>query len=92
MTAKIYSKNYKLRESSTKLKFESFCRTYTNFKVDEGATGIIEFESNGDRKNLSGEFVHIVECRKNNLDFAFVPIKYSTAKDANLRCSNSNKQ
>jgi branched-chain amino acid transport system substrate-binding protein len=64
----------------------------TDFKVDEGATGIIEFDSNGDRKNLSGEFVHIVECRTNNLGFAFVPIKYSTAKDANLPCSNSTKQ
>jgi ABC-type branched-subunit amino acid transport system substrate-binding protein/uncharacterized caspase-like protein len=60
-----------------------------NFSVDGGATGTIEFNpENGDRKNPSVEFVHIVECRTENLDFAFVPIKYSTAKDAGLTCLN----
>ena len=60
-----------------------------NFRVDGGATGTIEFNpDNGDRKNPSVEFVHIVECQTDNLDFAFVPIKYSTAKDAGLTCLN----
>jgi branched-chain amino acid transport system substrate-binding protein len=64
-----------------------------NFSVDGGATGTIEFNpDNGDRKNPSVEFVHIVECRKENFDFAFVPIKYSTAKDAGLTCLNSTKK
>jgi branched-chain amino acid transport system substrate-binding protein len=59
------------------------------FSVDGGATGTIEFNpDNGDRKNPSVEFVHIVECQTDNLDFAFVPIKYPTAKDAGLRCLN----
>ncbi len=60
-----------------------------DFSVDGGATGTIEFNpENGDRKNPSVEFVHIVECQTDNLDFAFVPIKYSTAKDAGLTCLN----
>jgi branched-chain amino acid transport system substrate-binding protein len=60
-----------------------------DFRVDGGATGTIEFNpENGDRKNLSVEFVHIVECQTDNLDFTFVPIKYSTAKDAGLTCLN----
>jgi branched-chain amino acid transport system substrate-binding protein len=60
-----------------------------NFSVDGGATGTIEFNpENGDRKNPSVEFVHIVECRRGDFDFAFVPIKYPTAKDAGLSCSN----
>ena len=60
-----------------------------NFSVDGGATGTIEFNpENGDRKNPSVEFVHIVECRWGDFDFAFVPIKYPTAKDAGLSCSN----
>jgi branched-chain amino acid transport system substrate-binding protein len=59
------------------------------FSVDGGATGTIEFNpDNGDRKNPSVEFVHIVECQTDNLDFAFVPIKYPTAKDAGLTCLN----
>jgi branched-chain amino acid transport system substrate-binding protein len=64
-----------------------------NFSVDGGATGTIEFNpENGDRKNPSVEFVHIVECRRGDFDFAFVPIKYSTAKDAGLTCSNLTKK
>ena len=65
----------------------------SNFRFDGGATGTIEFNpENGDRKNPSVEFVHIVECRTENSDFAFVPIKYSTAKDAGLTCLNSDKK
>lgn len=72
-----------------------------DFLVTKGATGTIQFDENGDRKkiddngdpqNPSVEFVHIVECRTDKLDkldFAFVPIKYPTAKDAGLSCLNS---
>lgn len=72
-----------------------------DFLVTKGATGTIQFDENGDRKkiddngdpqNPSVEFVHIVECWTEKLDFAFVPIKYPTAKDAGLSCSNSPKK
>ncbi|MFM6320804.1 MAG: caspase, EACC1-associated type [Microcystis panniformis] len=72
-----------------------------DFLVTKGATGTIQFDKNGDRKKLDGkgdpqnppvEFVHIVECRTDKLDFAFVPIKYPTAKDAGLSCLNSPKK
>ncbi|KXS89397.1 caspase domain protein, partial [Microcystis aeruginosa NIES-88] len=71
------------------------------FLVTKGATGTIQFDENGDRKKLdengdpqdpSVEFVHIVECRTLSSDFAFVPIKYPTAKDAGLSCLNSPKK
>lgn len=64
----------------------------SDFSVTEGATGTIEFNPNGDRKNPSVEFVHIVECQTENLNFAFVPIKYPTGKDAGLPCLNSTKK
>lgn len=72
-----------------------------DFLVTKGATGTIQFDENGDRKKLDGkgdpqnppvEFVHIVECRTQRSDFAFVPIKYPTAKDAGLSCLNSPKK
>ncbi|CCI21832.1 conserved hypothetical protein [Microcystis aeruginosa PCC 9809] len=72
-----------------------------DFLVTKGATGTIQFDQNGDRKKLDGkgdpqnppvEFVHIVECRTLSSDFAFVPIKYPTAKDAGLSCLNSPKK
>jgi len=72
-----------------------------DFLVTKGATGTIKFDENGDRKkfdengdpqNPSVEFVHIVECRTLSSDFAFVPIKYTTAKDAGLSCLNSPKK
>jgi branched-chain amino acid transport system substrate-binding protein len=64
-----------------------------NFSVDGGATGTIEFNpENGDRKNPSVEFAHIVECQTDDSDFAFVPINYPTAKDAGLPCLNSPKK
>ena len=72
-----------------------------DFLVTKGATGTIKFDENGDRKKLdengdpqnpSVEFVHIVECRTLSSDFAFVPIKYPTAKDAGLSCLNSPKK
>ncbi|MDB9433059.1 ABC transporter substrate-binding protein [Microcystis aeruginosa] len=72
-----------------------------DFLVTKGATGTIKFDENGDRKKFdengdpqdpSVEFVHIVECRTLSSDFAFVPIKYPTAKDAGLSCLNSPKK
>ncbi|MCA2642456.1 MULTISPECIES: caspase family protein [unclassified Microcystis] len=72
-----------------------------DFLVTQGATGPIKFDENGDRKkidengdpqNPSVEFVHIVECWTRSSDFAFVPIKYPTAKDAGLSCLNSPKK
>ncbi|MCA2683532.1 MAG: ABC transporter substrate-binding protein [Microcystis sp. M038S2] len=72
-----------------------------DFLVTKGATGTIKFDENGDRKKFdengdpqdpSVEFVHIVECRTRSSDFAFVPIKYPTAKDAGLSCLNSPKK
>lgn len=75
-----------------------------DFLVTKGATGTIQFDENGDRKKLdengdrqnpSVEFVRIVECRTLSSDFAFVPIKYPTAKDAKdagLSCLNSPKK
>ncbi|MBE9245948.1 ABC transporter substrate-binding protein [Microcystis aeruginosa LEGE 00239] len=72
-----------------------------DFLVTKGATGTIQFDENGDRKKLnvngdpqnpSVEFVHIVECRTLSSDFAFVPIKDPTAKDAGLSCLNSPKK
>jgi branched-chain amino acid transport system substrate-binding protein len=63
-----------------------------DFLVTKGATGTIKFDENGDRKNPSVEFVRIVECRTDKLDFAFVPIEYPTAKDAGLSCLNSPKK
>ncbi|TRU81013.1 MAG: caspase [Microcystis novacekii Mn_MB_F_20050700_S1] len=72
-----------------------------DFLVTKGATGTIKFDENGDRKkidengdpqNPAVEFVHIVECRTLSSDFAFVPIKYPTAKDAGLSCLNSPKK
>ncbi|CCH97100.1 caspase, EACC1-associated type [Microcystis aeruginosa] len=66
-----------------------------DFLVTKGATGTIQFDENGDRQNPSVEFVRIVECRTLSSDFAFVPIKHPTAKDAKdagLSCLNSPKK
>ncbi|MEG3896838.1 MULTISPECIES: bifunctional serine/threonine-protein kinase/ABC transporter substrate-binding protein [unclassified Microcoleus] len=54
----------------------------------EGATGTIQFNSpnNGDRKNPPTDLVHIVECPKEQFGLAFVPVKYSTAAEAGLKC------
>ncbi|MEG4799038.1 bifunctional serine/threonine-protein kinase/ABC transporter substrate-binding protein [Microcoleus sp. ARI1-B5] len=54
----------------------------------EGATGTIQFNSptNGDRKNPPSELVHIVKCPKEQFGLAFVPVKYSTASSAGLKC------
>ena len=51
-----------------------------------------KIDENGEPQNPSVEFVHIVECRTLSSDFAFVPIKYPTAKDAGLSCLNSPKK
>ncbi len=53
-----------------------------------GATGTIQFNwpNNGDRKNHPSDLVHIVECPKEQFGLAFVPVKYSTAAAAGLKC------
>jgi ABC-type branched-subunit amino acid transport system substrate-binding protein/tRNA A-37 threonylcarbamoyl transferase component Bud32 len=53
-----------------------------------GATGTIQFNSphNGDRKNPPSDLVHIVECPKEKFGLAFVPVEYSTAAAAGLKC------
>ena len=56
-----------------------------NFSA-KGATGTIEFDAKGDRKNPPSELVHIVKCRKEQFGVAFVPVKYPTAKAAGLKC------
>jgi eukaryotic-like serine/threonine-protein kinase len=53
-----------------------------------GATGTIQFNSpqNGDRKNPPRDLVHIVECPTEEFGLAFVPVEYSTAAAAGLKC------
>ncbi|MEG4320200.1 MULTISPECIES: bifunctional serine/threonine-protein kinase/ABC transporter substrate-binding protein [unclassified Microcoleus] len=54
----------------------------------EGATGTIQFNwpHNGDRKNHPSDLVHIVECPTEKFGLAFVPVEYSTATAAGLKC------
>jgi len=56
-----------------------------------GATGIIQFNSphNGDRKNPPRDLVHIVECPTEKFGLAFVPVEYSTAAAAGLKCDRT---
>lgn len=51
-----------------------------------GATGKIEFETTGDRKNFSPKLVHIVKCSKEQFGVTFVPIEFPTAAAAGLKC------
>ncbi len=54
----------------------------------KGATGTIQFNSpqNGDRQNPPRDLVHIVECPTEKFGLAFVPVEYSTAAAAGLKC------
>ena len=56
-----------------------------------GATGTIQFNSpnNGDRKNPPSDLVHIVECPTEKFGLAFVPVEYSTAAAAGLKCDRT---
>ncbi|MEG4943711.1 bifunctional serine/threonine-protein kinase/ABC transporter substrate-binding protein [Microcoleus sp. F4-D5] len=57
-----------------------------NFKA-EGATGIIEFDSKtGNRKNPPKRVAHIVPCSREQFGVTFVPIEFSTAAAAGLKC------
>lgn len=57
-----------------------------NFKA-EGATGIIEFDSNtGNRKNPPKRVAHIVSCPTAIYGVTFVPIEFPTAAAAGLKC------
>jgi ABC-type branched-subunit amino acid transport system substrate-binding protein len=51
-----------------------------------GATGTIQFDTTGDRKNFSPILVHIVKCSKEQLGVTFVPIEWTTAAAAGLNC------
>lgn len=55
----------------------------------EGATGTIQFDKNGDRKNPAMVLVHVVPCQNQQHGLAFVPIKYPTAEAAGLKCESS---
>jgi len=54
--------------------------------IAEGATGTIQFEANGNRKNPPKELVHIVKCQKEQFGVTFVPINYPTAEAVGLNC------
>ncbi|MEG4210784.1 bifunctional serine/threonine-protein kinase/ABC transporter substrate-binding protein [Microcoleus sp. S13_B4] len=57
-----------------------------NFKA-EGATGIIEFDSQtGNRKNPPKRVAHIVPCSREQFGLTFVPIEFPTAAAAGLKC------
>lgn len=56
-----------------------------NFSAS-GATGTIQFETTGDRKNFQPKLVHIVKCAKEQFGVTFVPIEFPTAAAAGLQC------
>lgn len=56
-----------------------------NFSAN-GATGMIQFDETGDRKNLNPKLVHIVKCSKQQFGVTFVPIEFPTAEAAGLKC------
>jgi eukaryotic-like serine/threonine-protein kinase len=56
-----------------------------NFSAS-GATGKIQFETTGDRKNFQPKLVHIVKCAKQQFGVTFVPIEFPTAAAAGLQC------
>jgi len=56
-----------------------------NFSVT-GATGTIQFDRTGERKNFSPILVHIVKCSKEQFGVTFVPIEFPTAAAAGLNC------
>jgi len=51
-----------------------------------GATGTIQFDKTGDRKNFSPRLVHIVKCSQEKFGVTFVPIEFPTAAAAGLNC------
>ena len=51
-----------------------------------GATGTIQFEATGDRRNPSIELVRVLPCGKQPFGFSFVPIEFSTAAEAGIVC------
>jgi ABC-type branched-subunit amino acid transport system substrate-binding protein len=56
-----------------------------NFRAT-GATGTIQFDRTGERKNFSPILVHIVKCSKEQFGVTFVPIEFPTAAAAGLNC------
>ncbi|MEG4802315.1 ABC transporter substrate-binding protein [Microcoleus sp. ARI1-B5] len=51
-----------------------------------GATGTIQFDETGERKNFSPKLVHIVKCSNQQFGVTFVPIEFPTAAAAGLKC------
>ncbi len=51
-----------------------------------GATGTIQFDETGDRKNFSPKLVHIVKCSPQQFGVTFVAIEFPTAEAAGLKC------
>ncbi|WP_293134648.1 bifunctional serine/threonine-protein kinase/ABC transporter substrate-binding protein [Microcoleus sp. bin38.metabat.b11b12b14.051] len=51
-----------------------------------GATGTIQFDTMGERKNFSPKLVHIVKCSQQQFGVTFVPIEFPTATAAGLKC------
>ena len=51
-----------------------------------GATGTIQFDTTGDRKNFTPKLVHIVKCSQQQFGVTFVPIEFPTAAAAGLNC------
>ncbi|MEG3991276.1 ABC transporter substrate-binding protein [Microcoleus sp. S28C3] len=51
-----------------------------------GATGTIQFDKTGSRKNFSPILVHIVKCSQEQFGVTFVPIEFPTAAAAGLNC------
>lgn len=51
-----------------------------------GATGTIQFDTKGDRRNFRPGLVHIVKCEKEQFRVTFVPIQFATAAEAGLKC------
>ena len=55
--------------------------------IARGATNEIRFNSKtGNRKSLEAQWVRIVPCKTEALEFAFVPFEYQTAAAAGLQC------
>ncbi|NJR24615.1 MAG: ABC transporter substrate-binding protein [Richelia sp. CSU_2_1] len=66
---------------------EGMQKTIANLNFSaSGATGTIQFEPTGDRKNFQPKLVHIVKCANQQFGVTFVPIEFPTATAAGLKC------
>ena len=62
-----------------------------NLKVSNGATGEIQFDSNGNRKDPSKMFLRVVACKTDKGKLDFVPDNDKNAASAGLPCQTSTK-